>query len=61
MESKKDIDPDTVHVSGGGSGRSFRSPKDPHVVYGKFYVGTDKQIREAGEKGEKINPIDLVN
>ena len=61
MESKKDIDPNTVHVSGGGTGSSGKTPSGPHVVFGQFYVGTERQIRKAGEEGEKINPIDLVN
>ena len=61
VESKKDIDPNTVHVSGGGTGSSGKTPSGPHVVFGQFYVGTERQIRKAGEEGEKINPIDLVN
>lgn len=61
MESKKDIDPNAVHVCCGSSGNAGRGPREPRVVFEHFYVGTDDEIHAASERSEKINPIDLVN
>lgn len=61
MESKKDSDPNAVHVCCGSSGNAGRGQGEPRVVFEHFYVGTDEEIHAASEKGGKINPIELVN
>ena len=60
IEAKKAIE-SKVHVCCPSSGQAGKDPNDAPVVFGQFYVGTNEEIHEASEKGEKINPIDLVN
>lgn len=60
IESKKAIET-KVHICCPSSGKSYRDDGNGFVVFDKFYIGTNEEIHEASEKGEKINPVDLLN
>jgi hypothetical protein len=60
IEARRNI-ASKVHVCCPSNGKAGKDPNDVPVVFEKFYVGTDEEIHEASEKGETINPADLIN
>lgn len=58
-EAKREI-ASKVHVCCPSSGKAGKDPNEVPTVFEKFYVGTDEEIHEASEKGEKMNPADLI-
>jgi hypothetical protein len=56
----KDIRSDRVQVCCFSSGKAGKDPNSMSIEFAQFYVGTKEEIDSAIDKGENINPADLI-
>jgi hypothetical protein len=55
----KDVMSNRVQVCCFSSGKAGKDPNDVPVEFAQFYVGTEEEIDNAIEKGDKINPAEI--